>query len=109
MMLDLPDVRRTPCFDCPWLRTSTPGWLGPYDAETWYHMAHGEVPIACHLTITETEDWNDEGVEQCAGVAIYRSNVLKSPRDPAIATLPADTNLVFGHGEFVEHHTGEMK
>lgn len=74
-------------------------------------MAHGEVAIACHTTIDGEEtnndgeaDWDQPGLLQCAGAAIYRSNVCKSPRDPHVATLPRDTDLVFGMGEFIPHH-----
>ena len=66
-------------------------------------MAHGEVAIACHVTIDSSDEWN-EGMLQCAGAAIYRSNVCKLPRDPQVVTLPADTGLVFGFGEFLVHH-----
>lgn len=66
-------------------------------------MAHGEVAIACHLTIEVDGEWAGN-VKQCAGAAIYRANVCKSPRDPEIALLPQDKEKVFGFGEFLEHH-----
>jgi hypothetical protein len=56
---------------------------------------HGEARIDCHVKLGA----------QCAGVAIYRTNVCKSPRDPEIITLPADRDAVFGSAvEFREHH-----
>lgn len=75
-------------------------------AEEWFAAAHSDMAIACHLTITD-EDWDDQGMRQCAGVAIYRSNVHKSPRDPEVLTLPTDLDTVFGFGEFVAYHNRE--
>lgn len=77
-------------------------------------MAHGEEPIACHTSIPDSDEspddvflgWDEPGALQCAGAAIYRANVHKSPRDSAIAILPADLETVFGFGEFREHHEG---
>ena len=100
----LPEVRSTPCFDCPWRREAAQGWLGPFSAEEWEQIAHGEAPIACHLTLDGDKGWASNGVLQCAGAAIYRANVCKQPKDPAVAVLPADRELVFSFGEFVEYH-----
>ena len=42
---------------------------------------------------------------QCAGAAIYRANVCKSPRDGSLLKLPADRETVFADkSEFWEHH-----
>lgn len=109
--MNLPQVQSTPCHDCPWRRDSAPGWLGPFTAEEWVMIAHSDEPIACHLTLptdgkhrSEQKTWDYEGVEQCAGAAIYRTNILKLPRDPNVATLPRDTDSVFGFDEFEQHH-----
>jgi len=50
--MTLPQATPRPCNDCPWRRKSCAGWLGPF------------------------------GIKQCAGAAVYRANVCKSPRDP---------------------------
>lgn len=116
-MPDLPPVRSAPCFDCPWRRVSLPGWTGPFSPEEWVSMAHSDIAIACHTTLPgedadesydhddeDPDTWNAPGVLQCAGAAIYRSNIFKSPRNPQVATLPSDTDTVFGRGEFEAHH-----
>ena len=42
---------------------------------------------------------------QCAGAAVYRSNVCKRPHSLAILRLPADRTLVFASPiEFRSHH-----
>lgn len=101
----LPEAVAKPCVECPWRRDSVPGYLGPYSAEIWTRMAHSELPIACHMTIRK-ESWESPGVRQCAGAAIFRANVCKSPRNPEVAVMPSDTDTVFAwNDEFVEHHT----
>lgn len=85
----------TPCADCPWTRGSIPGWLGNNDAATWIRMVHGEHYIDCHCTTNQ----------QCAGAAIFRSNVFKLCRDPSALRLPANETLVFANdSEFLNHH-----
>ena len=84
-----------PCSDCPWARTALNGWLGGVSAQEWIQRAHGEAKIPCHTL---------RGA-QCAGLAIYRANVCKSPRDPSILRLPADREKVFATPmEFTEYH-----
>jgi len=92
----LSDKQHTkPCSDCPWSRKSVQGWLGPCTKEEWVQIAHGEGRIDCHVF---------EG-PQCAGAAIYRSNVGKRPRDRDTLLLPKDKVRVFSSPvEFLDHH-----
>lgn len=84
-----------PCTDCPWAREALPGWTGSLSPLDWLNAAHGEARIECHV-------YNGP---QCAGVAIYRANVCKTPRDPATLQLPADREKVFATpAEFLQHH-----
>lgn len=86
---------KSPCSDCPWARKSLAGWLGSATREEWLGDAHGETRIECHTLIGA----------QCAGAAIYRANVCKSPRDPDLLRLPADREKVFANKqEFWAHH-----
>jgi hypothetical protein len=58
-------------------------------------FAHGESLIDCHVF---------EG-PQCAGSAIFRSNICKKPRDKSLLVLPANKELVFSsNAEFRDHH-----
>ena len=106
---ELPKVTVKPCSECPWVRTSTPGHLGPFTAREWCDMAHGETPIMCHKTLRHGEhEFDDPEIRQCAGAAQFRANVLKTPRNPtcAVAEL-TDTVTVFRwDDEFIEHHEG---
>lgn len=102
--MSLPAATERPCSDCPWRRVSIPGWLGPYDAETWLLIVHSDEPIACHETIVTSASW--EGALQCRGAAIFRENTHKSPRDREVVTGPADERRVFASSaEFREHHS----
>lgn len=69
--------------------------MGGDDVENWVRDAHGEVRLDCH-TLSGA---------QCAGAAIYRGNICKLPRDPAVLVLPADRDKVFkSPKEFRDHH-----
>lgn len=84
-----------PCADCPWARTAIPGWLGGLTPKEWLAEAHGDGIIDCH-TLTGA---------QCAGAAIYRANVCKSPRDRNALRLKSNRELVFKtHADFERHH-----
>lgn len=108
--MTLPKVCPKPCNDCPWVRTSLRGWLGPLDAFGWLDAAHSDEAIACHLTIKRTDeaghgDWSNPEMRQCAGAAVFRANVHKSPRDPEVAVGERGTADVFAdNDEFVLHH-----
>lgn len=84
-----------PCGDCPWARGALPGWLGSLTADEWLQVAHGEGSAECHSA---------HGA-RCAGLAIYRTNVGKRPRDPEALILPADRDACFSSpAEFKKHH-----
>lgn len=74
---------RTPCSDCPFRRDSLRGWLGGSQPSEFVAMAHSDMRYPCHLTRGK---WAKR--PQCAGLAIYRANVAKLPRDPEILRLP---------------------
>lgn len=104
-MLDsLPSAVPQPCVECPFLRSAVPGHIGPYMAHEWPEMCHAEGPIACHMTIErEGQPWPE--LKQCAGAAIFRANIFKSPRHPNIAKGERDTVRVFAwDDEFIAHH-----
>lgn len=99
-----PPCRDKPCAECPFLRTSMPGHLGPHTVEEWVEAAHGEGPMACHMTIRADGSW--KRTKQCAGMAQFRKNIMKSPRSPLIAVAAErNTDAVFARGtEMIEHH-----
>jgi hypothetical protein len=103
---EYPPPVKQPCNDCPWRRNAKPGWLGPYDADRWLEIAHGEAPIACHKTIPPGGGWA-QNTQQCRGAAIFRANVCKNPRNPSIETGPRTRSRVFStNAEFKDYHEG---
>ena len=70
--------------------------------EDWVELAHGEGSADCHTTKQKGgKGW------ACAGLAVYRANICKSPRDASAMRLKPDTKLVFSFGEFKKHHGKE--
>lgn len=90
----------TPCHDCPWRRNAIAGWTGDKSPDEWLQMAHGETKVMCHCI----------GNQQCAGLAMYRANVCKIPRDSSILTLGENIATVFkSKEEFKEHHERKQR
>lgn len=86
----------TPCAGCPWTKHSLKGYLGSMTVDDWIQKVHGEHVIDCHNTTNR----------QCAGAAIFRANVFKSPRNPLCLRLPSSKKLAFStDAEFREHHS----
>ncbi len=86
---------RKPCSDCPFRRDSLPGWLGGNTAEEFVQFAQGDEPYSCHAKIGP----------QCVGLATFRANICKSPRNPQTLTCKADKVSVFAWtDEFLRHH-----
>jgi hypothetical protein len=85
------------CNDCPWRRSSSPGWLGSeMDAVDWLGAAHADDTVECHT----------RGGCHCIGVATYRENVCKLARAPNPQDIEVDRAEVFaGPQEFHQHHT----
>jgi hypothetical protein len=93
-----------PCGDCPWRRDALKGWTGASTTKEWLTYAHGEDIVYCH-TMSGPRDGSTMG-PQCAGLAIYRANVCKIPRNRAQQLiLPADRGAVFASpAEFKQYH-----
>lgn len=98
--VDAKGQHAAPCSDCPFARDALPGWLGGDSVEHWLKVAHGDHPEPCHAL---------KGA-QCAGLAIFRANVCKLPRDKKAIRLKADRVKVFStNQEFREHHESKQR
>jgi hypothetical protein len=90
---------KSPCSDCPFARKSVRGWIGGMSVDEWLVAVHGEGMFDCHTVSNQ----------QCAGAAIFRANVCKSPRREDVLRLPSDTVRVFSSSqEFRWHHEGSV-
>lgn len=103
----------TPCRECPFRRDVRPSTdiVDPYRLIA---QAHGPFVFPCHLTPgyeTGASYESASRLPQCAGLAIYRSNVGIIPEGVeapvGVHTLPADRALVFTEpAEVLAHHFG---
>lgn len=90
--VDAKRQHKKPCHDCPMRRNAIPGWLGDATPEQYRSLCHSDAPVMCHAI----------RYAHCAGVAIYRANVVKR----ADFKLPENHEAVFSTPmEFVEWHT----
>lgn len=100
---ELPPAVYSPCSQCPWRREAWAGYLGPLSAENWVKIANSDMPIMCHQTIEESDNY--EGTFQCKGAAIFRANICKAPRREDAAVGPQDKEKIFASAqEFTDHH-----
>lgn len=105
----------TPCAECPWRKTSAPGWLGASTPEQFLAQAEAEIKMPCHCAVDyERPDWEEQSevAPRCAGHAIYLRNRCKMPVEPGLAefvrAVAQDYGSVFGNGQqFLEHHRGD--
>jgi hypothetical protein len=118
----MPKLKRTKaCKECPFRRTSAPGWLGAEkDPQAFVRAAEADYvdnPLPCHMAIDYSDDdWRGEqydNADLCAGALIYARNQCKVPRDPEramdVAGVEEDRKNIFEYPhEFVEHHGGEL-
>lgn len=107
--MSLPGACPKPCKECPWRIESAAGWLGPLSVDEWIMLAHSDEPIACHLTISETDEngvgsWDQDKIKQCRGAANYRRNVGKSPRNPNALVGEQDDSCFASPMAFKDHH-----
>ncbi len=99
--------RQRPCHDCPFRRDIKPGTLGGSAPTVYVGQTIGPFILSCHTADGYAHKQTDvTKVEQCAGAAIFRSNIGVAPRMPdAIHFLPADHEAVFSsHAEMLAHH-----
>lgn len=105
----------TPCAQCPWRRTSAPGYLGNSTTLEFLSQAEFAPRMPCHIFIDyEQPDWQEqiETAPRCAGHAIYLRNRGKLPEDAGtremVQSVQPDRDNVFGfHVEFLRHHGGD--
>lgn len=82
------------CSDCPLRRDALAGWLGGSTPEEYARLCHSDAVVECHV----------HAGSRCAGLAIYRTNVVKY--QPPEHKLPKDTETIFETPmEFIAHHT----
>lgn len=98
------------CNACPFSRSVTPGALGGSDPAVYIGQGHGPFWLPCHKNCDFNDpEWKtDTSVQQCAGAAIYRSNLNRENMMPKhLHKLPANSEYVFSTpAELYAHHKG---
>lgn len=103
---------KTPCLDCPFRKSSLPGWLGDYTAEELYAIVMNEMPFACHMTHDRDLKWEETGSKEypfCAGALMFMKQAGKLPRDKRIRDLVSKVNRedcdnILSPPDFLSHH-----
>lgn len=112
---------RPPCRECPFLKKSLRGWLGPDTPEKVWAKVHSDGPYGypCHMdteqAIADGSDLMDpNSVEQCVGAILhakktgkrYSDKFKEAAREALSAILGTDGVLGI---EFIKHHADEKK
>lgn len=104
--------RTSPCHACPFARHCKPGALGGSHPDVYVGQAPLPFWLPCHQSDNYRHKESDVNeVEQCAGAAIFRSNIGVADRMPSsLLSLPRDTARVFATlADFYAHHTGRSR
>lgn len=101
---------KAPCKACPFSRKCEPGATGGSDPTVFIGQAFGPFWLPCHKTCDFSDpDWKkDLSVQQCAGAAIFRTNINRWHGMPSqLLRLPENKDLVFSSPEeLLAHHKG---
>ncbi len=95
-----------PCSKCPFRRDIRPGMLGGSSPQTYIGQAILPYWLPCHAHYDPTKEAGEQDpaqCPQCAGAAIYRSN-LDLPQPDHILKLPKDGRIFESADQFLSHH-----
>lgn len=103
---------KAPCKQCPFRKTSMPGWLGAAPPEMFIANIMGEQPSPCHLSIDyDKKDWAEKWEagkigKLCTGALIMAAHSAKQARNQRmLPVVPTDTETVFKTPQdFLDHH-----
>lgn len=101
----------TACAQCPWRRTSAPGYLGASGLDEFMETSEAEFVMPCHLRMDyEDPNWEETVLDapQCAGRAAHFANRLKRPRNPFLIIVDKDPEVFTTLAEFAAHHGGDQ-
>jgi hypothetical protein len=106
--MKLKNKRTKPCKECPFAKKNNLAGPNPGGASvaTYIGQSMGPFWLPCHMEKEyDGKNTDPSKVNQCAGAAIYRSNVNASEMPEQLLRLPKDKETVFGsHVEFAVHY-----
>lgn len=106
---------KEPCVECPFRRTSLPGWLGNHKtSKEIVDMIRFDGFFPCHTQVNELirrDVTFDEAVVRaahCVGALVFMNNTCKLSRDPATAFKQGQVgrrdDCFSSDAEMREHH-----
>ena len=102
-----------PCSQCPFRRSSCPGWTGPWQPGELLEAIQ-ERPFPCHATIShDGQRIEDDTRQSCAGGAIFLNNArmgsfsgwTRRHHEPAAPGTGRDSQQRLQQLEFLIHHS----
>ncbi len=103
------------CTECPFLKTSLPGWLSSYTTEELHRLVMSENPFPCHMTHDEEISFSEAGTEKyplCFGAMAFMKKNFKMPKDYEMSVFVKEikideTQNILSVPEFYKHHNKE--
>jgi hypothetical protein len=97
---------KTPCKECPFARHTEPGATGGSDPTVYIGQAIGPFLLSCHMDPNYEKDPRSPHLMQCAGAAMFRSNIgVDVLMPPFLHHLPSNEEKVFSNpAELLSHH-----
>lgn len=95
-----------PCPECPWSKTSAPGWLGTSTPIEFLQQSEAGIHMPCHLHVDyERPDWQKQAnrAPACRGRLIHFAN--RSKRVPGLPSVERDDGFFTNPQEFIDHHS----
>lgn len=95
-----------PCPECPWRKTSAPGWLGASTPVEFLQQSEAGIHMPCHMQVDyERPDWEEqaENAPACRGRLIHIANRCK--RMPGLPAVEKDDSFFFDPQAFIDHHS----
>ncbi len=105
------------CKQCPFRKTSAPGWLGEYTAGTVFSSIWKGFPFFCHTSVNyKNKNWEKRAMKNgklCVGGLVFANKILAPDREiqhEVIRIARGAVELIenqvecMGPKEFAEHH-----
>ena len=105
-------VCKKPCNDCPFTKSSLPGWLADYTPQQLHMLVMSETPFPCHLTHEDDISIKEAGTTKyplCAGALAFMKKNGKMPKDLKLAKFVGEISReslseILSVREFYKHH-----
>ncbi len=106
------------CKQCPFRKSSAPGWLGAYDVGSVFRSIWHGVPFFCHPSIDyERPDWEERAMREgklCTGGLVFANKMLapesehEAIRRARILVAGVPEIECMEPREFGKHHEGGL-